>query len=84
MAQFKNNQIPLVYETDSNKPIYVDKTTGDVWQGGMPKGGIMLPEVRVNGGNRYSAYDGNAIRPILDNTPMVGDVLQAVDMVDAL
>lgn len=84
MTQFKNNQIPLVYETDSNKPIYVDKATGDVWQKGMPKGGIMLPEVRVTRLKYSSAYDGNAIKPILDNIPMVGDVLQALDMADAL
>lgn len=84
MTQFKNNQIPLVYETDSNKPIYVDKETGDVWQKGMPKGGIMLPEVRVTRPKYNSAYDGNAIRPILDWTPGVGDVLQGIDVANAL
>lgn len=84
MTQFKNNQIPLVYETDTDKPIYVDKTTGDVWQRGMPKGGIMLPEVRVTRPKYSSAYDGNAIRPILDWVPGVGDALQGIDVADAL
>lgn len=82
MTQFKNNQIPLVYETDSNKPIYVDKETGNVWQRGMPKGGIMLPEVRVTRPKYSSAYDGNAIRPILDWVPGVDVAMLGVDVAD--
>ena len=47
--EFVNNNIPIVYNTDNINPIYIDSSTGEVWQTGKPKGAVVLPEVTAKG-----------------------------------
>lgn len=48
-APFVENNPSFKYYTDNINPIYVDNTTGEVWQNNKPKGSIILPDVEVKG-----------------------------------
>lgn len=48
---FVDNTIPIIYNTDADKPVYINSTTGDVWQSGKPIGSFVLPEVTITAPN---------------------------------
>lgn len=64
-----HNYRDIIYETDGINPIYIDDTTGEVWQRGKPRGSIVLPELIV-GGPGYNYKNSNTGKLYNNDKPL--------------
>lgn len=55
---FVYNDIDLQYDVDSDK-LRVNPETGEVYQQGLPKGAVILPEVEVKGSQLKAVENAN-------------------------